>query len=148
MAVLCMFVGVAARQQLSSCIVVLTDDNQHMKIEQYGENAIRVRIVQGDSPFLNPPDVISAFDPKVDALRSLQENVTCSKVVMNHQPQTLISGNLRVDVTRPQQTLKFTRISTQKSIALMSHGENEACCVLYDVTDNRTYIIHSTIWMR
>eukprot|EP01043_Picozoa_sp_COSAG02_P044429 COSAG02_NODE_3967_length_5975_cov_20.818244_3_plen_524_part_00 len=87
-----------------SCLVVRDEQNagQELKIEQWGENAVRVRVVPSGGEFRD--DLVSALLPR-------HGPTSCAAVrLADSAPQTVTAGNLRASVDATGK-LSFTRVS-------------------------------------
>eukprot|EP01043_Picozoa_sp_COSAG02_P015410 COSAG02_NODE_657_length_18797_cov_34.071238_14_plen_519_part_00 len=86
------------------CLVVRDENAGHeLKIEQWGENAVRVRVVPSGDEFRD--DLVSALLPHG------HEPASCAAVSLgNAAPQTVTAGNLRATVAVDGR-LSFTRVS-------------------------------------
>ena len=91
------------------CVVVRDEHNaqQDLKIEQWGENAVRVRAVPSGDSFRD--DLVSALVPPTDGFAAAE----CGTVVLSAAGQTVTSGNLQATVGADG-LLTFTRLSDKK----------------------------------
>ena len=88
----------------ASCLVVrdAVHAGQDVKIEQWGENAVRVRVVPSGGEFRD--DLVSALLPR-------EGSAECAAVSLaDAAPQTVTAGNLRASVGADGK-LSFTRVS-------------------------------------
>jgi alpha-D-xyloside xylohydrolase len=91
------------------CVVVRDKHNaqQDLKIEQWGENAVRVRAVPSGGSFRD--DLVSALVPPTDGFAAAE----CGTVVLGAAGETVTSGNLQA-IVGADGLLTFTRLSDNK----------------------------------
>lgn len=93
----------------AQCLIVRdTAAAQDLKIEQFGRNAVRVRIVPTGQPFRD--DLVSALIPPMDGFSA---TAGCNTVDLTAAGQAVTSGNLQAAVGSDG-LLTFTRLSDQR----------------------------------
>ena len=92
-----------------ACLLVHDTANaQDLKIEAFGTNAVRIRVVPTGDQFYDSPDVVSAFDP----VHAATASSGCPTAALS-MGQSLIQGNLKAEVNADGR-LVFMRVTDGK----------------------------------